>query len=158
MLFYYWMAFTRVRNIVKFEMYVLLLRVRAIVSAFVVPSHCLDLLPWRQKKKWQQIMTDGIDHAICIFWCVMTGGDTWCWRHWCWPSQSPPGDKDNHTPPHHLMLEQEIQSGGSIHSINQVCLQSIPCGLIEMYWAKCKHSSSHTSLTTLCSCFPLSLS
>ncbi len=31
----------------------------------------------------------------------------------------------------------------------------MPCGFIEMYWAKCKQLNSHTSLTTLCSCFPL---
>ncbi len=31
----------------------------------------------------------------------------------------------------------------------QVCLQPMPCGLIGMYWAKCKQSNSHTSLTTL---------
>ncbi len=29
----------------------------------------------------------------------------------------------------------------------------MPCGLIGMYWVKCKQSNSHTSLTTLCSHF-----
>ncbi len=37
--------------------------------------------------------------------------------------------------------------------LHQVCLQSIPCGLIEMYWAK---NVNNQSLTTLCSCFLLS--
>ncbi len=32
----------------------------------------------------------------------------------------------------------------------------MPCGLIGMYWTKCKQSNSHTSLTTLCSPFLLS--
>ncbi len=32
----------------------------------------------------------------------------------------------------------------------------MPCGLIGMYWVKCKQSTSHTSLTTLCSHFLLS--
>ncbi len=30
------------------------------------------------------------------------------------------------------------------------------CGLITIYWVKCKQSNSHTSLTTLCSYFLLS--
>ncbi len=38
----------------------------------------------------------------------------------------------------------------------QVSLQPMPCGLIGMYWAKCKQSNFHTSLTTLCSHFLLS--
>ncbi len=37
----------------------------------------------------------------------------------------------------------------------QICLEPMPCGLIELYWAKCKQSNSHTSLTTLCSRFLL---
>ncbi len=40
--------------------------------------------------------------------------------------------------------------------LHQVCLQLIPCGLIDMYWAKCKQSNSYTSLRTLCSHFRLS--
>ncbi len=40
--------------------------------------------------------------------------------------------------------------------LHQVCLQSMPCGLIEMYSAKCNQSNSHTSLITICSCFRLS--
>ncbi len=38
----------------------------------------------------------------------------------------------------------------------QVCLLSMPCGLIGMCWVKCKQSNSHTSLITLCSQFLLS--
>ncbi len=40
--------------------------------------------------------------------------------------------------------------------IHQIFLQSIPCGFIEIYWAKCKLSKSHKGLTNLCSSFLLS--
>ncbi len=34
--------------------------------------------------------------------------------------------------------------------LHQVCLQSMPCGPIDLYSAKCNRSKSHTRLTTLC--------
>ncbi len=40
----------------------------------------------------------------------------------------------------------------------QVCLQPMQYELIDMHWAKCKQSNSHTSLTTLCSHFLMSYS
>ncbi len=58
---------------------------------------------------------------------------------------------------------QWIQSADSIHVINIFTSGELlglftanACGLIGKYWAKCKQSNSHTSLTTLCPHFLLS--
>ncbi len=47
-----------------------------------------------------------------------------------------------------IILNQGFQSDGSYYVINplhQVCLQSMPFGLIEMYWAKYKQSLTQVS-------------
>ncbi len=64
-----------------------------------------------------------------------------------WPSWFLSLAQINHKSMSHL--SQGIRSAGSIHAINlltsldHICLQSMPCGLIEMYWAKCKQSKFH---------------
>ncbi len=59
----------------------------------------------------------------------------------------------------HKIIIQGFQSADSIHAINLLTSGLFTVNtMIEMYWAKCKQSKSHTSLTTLCSSFLLSYS